>query len=224
MVFRILKEVLIIALASGLGIAAYKWMNGFCRLLLAQLIAWDLIYIMSYAVTIYQKNKGLPEDNQWLFNLNVFIETSLLLLAASKWEGSRNFRKIALYALLLFTIVFVILILKSGFFTFNSYGYALESLFITLIYLLILKQSFYDFSDSNERKYERWICIGLILFFGCNLPYFSLFNFFNKYYPNLSKSLFFITESLANLRYLMLGISFWLFRQQAIKSARTAHE
>jgi hypothetical protein len=220
----LIKEILIIAITSALGIAAYKWMNGFCRLLFAQLITSDLIYILSYAVTTYQKSEGLQEDNQWVFNLNILIETSLLLMAASKWQGSRNFKQIALYAFLFFIAAFTILTFRSGFLIFNSYAYALESLVIIFIYLLILKQSYYDFSESHERKYERWICIGLILFFGCSLPYFSLFNFFNIYYPNLSKSLYFITEVLANLRYLMLGVGFWLIRKDSIKFARSSHE
>jgi hypothetical protein len=219
MALQILIEFLIVALAGIMGVFSFKGMNLFFRLLYVQLLAWITIYVLSIVVTENQKMQGLPPDNQWLFNVNMFVESFFLFFAAFIWQDAKPFKKLIAIIYFIFLFTFLFLVSKKGFFIFNDYACAFESLVVIFVYGLILRQNFYDKTDSIYKKPERWVCVGLILYFSCVVPYASFFQLINHQTPKLGKALAHIPELLTNVRYLLLGIGFWLIWQNKLKPA-----
>jgi hypothetical protein len=219
MQLQILKEFFLVALASIIGFVSFKAMNVFCRLIFFQLLSWVVLYILSYVITTYQKAQGLPLDNQWVFNVNLLFESFILFFAAYKWQDSKPLKKIISITYLCFLLAFLFFISQTGFYIFNYNASALESLFLIVVYGIILRQNFYNQTDITTLTAERWICIGLILYFSGNLPYLSFFPIVRQQFPNIGRSLNHIPELLTNVRYLLLSIGFWLIWQNKIKNA-----
>ena len=117
-----------------------------------------------------------------------------------------------------YLLTFMAQLYFNGFQTFANYAFAAAGLILSIIYGSIL---FLEFRTKQKWQSSPviWMSAGLVLFFACNIPYFSLFNYLNKYYLPESRFLFnFITDVLANIRYLLLAVSFYLLRRNFLLS------
>lgn len=209
MLVQLTRESLTVLLAICIGLLSFRRMNNFSTSLFFQLVGWLFTYVLSYTVTIYQERHQLPKNNHWVFNLNIFVETSLLALAAYHYFESMNYKKIIVITYMIYSMVFIYLLSSKGIYTFSIPAYITESIIIITFYSIILLNSFRNFTPQDRRP-EIWMSTGILLYFACNLPYFSLYNFLTQNYPDLTAALFLITEILANLRYLFLAIGFWI--------------
>jgi len=218
MILQIIRESLIVFIALFFGLRAYKYMRRFHTIVFMQLIAWILIYILSYGVTVFQKQKGIPMNNQWLFNINMMVETILLSTAAYIFFNEK-FKKMLTIILLIFFLFFAIIeFIRDGFYLFNVQVYIVQSLVVALLFSKILFDCFYNNRFFKLKLPELLISAGILLFFACNLPYLSLFNYLNENYARESLFLFqIITEVLSNMRYLLLTVGFWLITNKKIK-------
>jgi hypothetical protein len=216
MLYQIIKESLPIIIAFLIGIIAFKKMNAFYRLLFAQLTAWILIYILSYLITENQKSRGIPQNNQWIFNINILIETTLLMSAAYYYFHHTSMKYLMMAFYFIFVCVFTGLIMHDGYLRYSHFGQLMGSLIIVIAFTLILRDFFFKDKKALFLKPEFWACGGLLLYFTCNIPYISLFNYLNENYPQESEFLLhFITDVLANFRYYFLAISFWLIQRNS---------
>jgi hypothetical protein len=196
-------------IAACIGIVCYRKMNVFYRILFIQLISWLILYVLSYVVTGYQKNRNLPENNQWVFNIQILCETTLLLFAANSYFEKQFAKRLIMLCWILFLFFFAGQIAYNGFYDLSVTSLTLESILMIIIYTLILFRCFYETFAVEIRSPEVWASIGLILYFGCNLPYFSLFNYLNNHYLNMSETLHrYITDGFSNIRYILLAIGF----------------
>jgi len=211
MLSEIIIESFGLVVATFVGIFYYRLVNGFYRLLFIQLISWLFLYVLSYMVTEYQRSKGMSQNNQWVFNLQILFETTLLLFAANLFFQNKFAKRMLMFTWVLFLLFYASRIVAGNFFEFDVASYSVESILIIVVYTLILFTSFYEVFTIEVRKPEVWASTGLILYFGCNLPYFSLFNFLNNNYPEMSETLHkHVTDVFSNVRYLMLAIGFIL--------------
>lgn len=219
MVIQIINEILCPLTAFALGLLACREMKSFHRYLFFALLFWIILYVMSYNITITQKHQGTSPDNQWLFNLNTLVECSLLTFAASLYLGKRfNVLVVVLYVF--FFVSFLVGLLFVSFMKFNNYLYVAEALLMVVLYLIILYKTYNEPSIPRIMKNpDFWISAGLLVYFTCSIPYFSLFSYLNEKHPYLSGKLFsLITDVLANVRYLCLAIAFWLIRWNSSKT------
>lgn len=211
MMQQILLEITSLIIALGVGVYAYPCMSRFTRTLFFQLVTWLIIYAFSWALTTYQYVMGLKMDNQWVFNIQIPLELLFLVIAACYFFKDKLYTYLAIVAYLLFLLVMFLQLTIFGLSVFINYGMVIAGIIVTIFYTLILYKKF-D-SDHLSWKYspEVWAATGLIIYFACNIPYFSLFNYLNIHHPDLSRKFFsFITDVLANIRYLFLVIAFWL--------------
>jgi hypothetical protein len=217
MLLDIIVESFGMILATCIGVICYKKMNMFYRLLFIQLISWLILYILSYGVTEYQKHKHLSENNQWVFNIQLFCETTLLCFAANCYFEKRFAKRLVMLSWMLFLFFFFGRLASNGFFEFNVISYSAESILMLAIYTLILFQCFYETFTIEVKSPEVWASIGLVLYFGCNLPYFSLFNYLNSHYLNMSETLHrHITDVFSNIRYILLAIGFLVLNKNFV--------
>ena len=137
-----------------------------------------------------------------------------------------RFKKISISIIyFFFLLAYTIFVYQNGFIFFSIYSFIAESLVITAVYALVLYEVMHHPGANKFRLPELWICIGLLLYFACNLPYFSVFDFLNQHHPKVSKVLFrIITDVFANIRYLCMAIGFWLIKQNSVSSVPTQNE
>lgn len=207
-----------------MGTISYKKMTPFGRILFYQVVSWVIIYGLSNYITKYQKWHNLPRNNHWLFNINILIECSFLTFAAYYYLKKTN-RSGVLFLYGFFFISYILIMYFKSFSEFNPYAYLFECLLVTALYSLVLYNYFNSDLQHQSQPIVVWVSIGILLYFACNVPYFSLFDYLNRQHPEISSKLFaFITDILANARYLCLAIGFWLIRRHPpLSSHPTAH-
>jgi len=216
----IINEALSLFIALSIGIYAFPYMNRFTRILFYQLITWICFYLLSYGLTIYQEETGVDKNNQWLMNIHLLVEALWLNAAAYNYSHTKARKFLALILFGAFLTVFTTQVSVSGFSCFANFAMAAAGLVITILYLLILYDAFRSKAVLWYTSPEIWACTGLVIYFACNVPYFSIFTYLNENYLNLSKSLFFIiTDVLANIRYLFLAIAFFIVARTRTVSA-----
>lgn len=214
---QLINESLCLILALGAGIYTYSYMNKFTRALFFQLVIWILFLITAYILTTYQYKHGYSMNNHWLYNIAMPIELLLLTMAIRYFFNNKliNYLSIILYCIFLGVFFFQLKI--SGLFVYFNYALAVSGLAVTILYTFILYKKFKSDPLSWKKSPEVIASIGLIIYFACNVPYFSLFNYLNNHYPDLSLKLFhMITDVLANVRYGCLAIAFWLVRKNSL--------
>jgi len=211
MTTQIIYEATCLFLALATGIFAYPYMNKFMRMLFFQLVIWIPFYIAAHLLTYYQKNFGLNEDNQFIFNIYIQIELFMLLTASVILLNDKMSKHLAG---ILYTSFIIILFLQMSFSdvsVFANYAIAVSGFAVTILYILILYRLLKTNPSLLKHSPEIWASLGLIIYSACNVPYFTMFHYLNAHYLELSAKLFHvITDVLANIRYLFLALAFWL--------------
>ena len=214
---QFINEALALTIALGMGIYAYSYMNKFTRTLFFQLVAWIIIYLFSRGLTIYQSIHNVTMNDQWIFNIQIPLELLLLTMAACYFLKDKLSRYLALTLYILFLIIILLQFKISGPEVFINYGMVASGFSITVLYSMILYRKFKSGSPYWKQSPELWASLGLIIYFACNIPYFSLFTYLNSHHPALSTKLFlFITDVLANIRYIFLAVAFWMVRKHKV--------
>lgn len=208
MLLNIINEIGFVLVAIICGLLVYKHADGFNRVLFIHLLSYSLLYALGYLVTEYQQSRGEPLNNHWVFNLNILTETSLLTLAAFKYFEKGIKRRIVAGTFFAFIVIYAIQILQKGIFVFSVLSFIVESLAMTAVYSLVLYDCLKERKISTWRNPVFWAVLGMLIYFACNLPYFSLFNYLNENHIKLSKLLIHVTETLANVRYICVAIGF----------------
>ncbi len=212
----ILEESLTLFLAFTLGVYSFRYMNLLYRIFFYQLLAYILIYILTFVVNLVQQSHNLAINNQWVFNLSMPLEAGFLT-----WAGYEYFKglkgKIWIWiGYLVFLSVFISELTIKGVMVFSNHGYIAESILLLVLYLLIMYSHFTKHNSNWLRTPELWICFGIVLYFGGVVPYLSLINYLRDSYPKINAFLYyFIIDGLATFRYLLLALGFWFVRSNA---------
>ena len=214
----ILLEYLAPLLAVLSGILSYKHFTFFWKLLFLQVLLYVIAIKLVYEITpVFHTN-----SNHWFYNGYLIIEIGLLCFAPLQLFKT-TFEKLSLLLLFAFyVLVFAFQIYLNGLDQFANFAFASAGFVVSLIYGYILYLSFQIPEWAHPRSAIIWASFGLILFFACNVPYFSLFNYLNTHFLTLSRFMFHvITDVLANARYFMLALAFYLVRKHAISKSQT---
>ncbi len=111
-------------------------------------------------------------------------------------------------------MIFTIELYKRGIMVFANLSYIAGSILIVGIYALLLYKGFRNSTDSWKKSPTIWICIGLLIYFGCCIPYLSMIHYLQVNYPKLNTFLYhLIIDQLSNIRYAFMAIAFWLVRK-----------
>lgn len=222
---RLLDESFGILIALLTGLYAFRNINSFYKIYFFQLLAYILIYASSYMLLIGPLINLFHRNNQWLFNLYMPIETGFLVWGGYQYFKLNKERFLLLIGYFIFLSVFVSEVRMKGLGVFANHGYIAESILVLAIYLLVLYTQFRKENHSWKRSPDVWIALGIIIYFGGIVPYMSLIHYLDSYNRTLSYYLYnIITVGLANLRYILLAIAFWLMRSNATVKTTTTNE
>lgn len=221
----IIRELSSVFLSFCIGVYVYRYMNSMQRIIFFQTLSYIVIYTLSFIVTMTQSYYKIPLNNQWVYNLSIPIETFFLTWAASIYFTRQRQKNLIWIGFAIFFSIYLIEIIIKGINVLSNHGYTAGSILILIIYLFILYSCFIEEYSNWKYSPDVWICLGIILYFGGSIPYFSLLSYLEK--NALKTGLFlyqFIVEGLANLRYIMLAVGFWLIRRNALLKSAKANE
>lgn len=197
--------------ALAMGMLAYRHMGTAFRLLCVQVAVWSLFYGLMYATIQYQKANGIQPDNRWLMNIHMVLETVLLTVAAAAFIRTRWGNRVAAVALALFFAVWGLQAVTDGFYTYLNYADVAECIIISALYALVLYRFFVQHTHNWWATPEIVLCLGLLLYFACSVPYMAMMRHLQENNPELNHYLFdYISNVLASIRYLLTATAFWL--------------
>lgn len=197
--------------AFAVGCLAFLQLNRFQRLLFAQVGIAVPFYFLSHIVVFYQRSHGLPLNNLWVHNSYIPLECLLLCLAAytrllKSWE-----RLLLLLLFLIFCLISLYDYLSTENTVWFEKSFYTESLLVVLTFAYLLYQTIHQFPGEWKFKGDFWMILGLLIYFAADSPYILMFNYLNTQSIELNDLLFnVINNFLANLRYLLLALGFWL--------------
>jgi hypothetical protein len=206
MLFQIIIELISPLIALALGVITYPRMKYFHKIFFWQVAFWLFVYIVLYMTTLFQKRVDLPLNNLPVINFYIVIETALLWCGIALYFG-QNTRRILISTYFVTITLFIIELVVKGISVFVNYTYLL----ISILNVIAFSAVFYDaVNHHKEGKFGTLLlCCGLLIYFGCNVPYFSLIGFLNREYPKVSETLFhLITDVTATVRYSLTAAMF----------------
>jgi hypothetical protein len=217
--YELINELVGLVIPLLLGIFVFRYMSFLYRLYFFQLMFSVLIYILSWVLP------SAKVSDHWLYNLSMPVETGLLTWAGYLYFADDKRKYLIWVGFALFMIIYISDVLIKGISVFFNYGYIAESALLVMIYLLILYSHFIKQSIGWKTSPEIWISIGIVLYFGGVVPYLSLMRYLQSAHPQMSSLLYeFIIEGLETVRYLLLGLGFWLVRRNALAKTSVANE
>jgi len=205
-----IKVFLLLTVAFLAGIIFWKSLSIFLKIIVVQLglgIAaqtWGAVYGMN---NLSLNNLG--------YNLYITLEVCLLAGANAIYLNRLKDRIIIATGLICFGAAMVTDFSRKTAFAFSDHAYIVECLLLVLLYLMLLTREVIAKIEKITRSPLFWIGIGSILYFGCNIPYFSMRPYFEKTNSKLTTSLFILNKILLNFRYLFVLIAFLLQRKQS---------
>jgi hypothetical protein len=187
-------------------------MRRFHRLMFWQVVTWLGFFTAAYMLDLWQINHGVERNNHWVFNIHLFIETGFLMMAARVYAGKGVPKTLLGVYFGLFVLSYLASLLMNGISGYAYYADATACFVLCAIYALILFQLFHQ-GGSWWKTPEIYMCSGIFIYYACSIPYITAFGYLQQSYPDLSRILFhLVNDVLANLRYGLLALGFWLIK------------
>lgn len=184
-----------------LAILTFKNLDAFSRLIAIQVIIAFLVEFAGWQMRIHQIT------NVWLYNLYMPIEVSLLLGAASL-HFSKKVKLSLLIVFIFYWTCWTIEIYKFSLTNFVVRTYVIGAMILLINYFFVLYKSAWN-RKSILAQSGFWFSIATILFFGCNIPFFSMHNYIVE--NSLSYQMDLLTNLMivfSHFRYLCLAVGF----------------
>lgn len=98
---------------------------------------------------------------------------------------------------------------------FNTYSFLVESLILVFLYLVAFIDQYTISIGPIYRQPFFWICIGNIVFYASNIPFFAFFHYLVEYHQEAARSLYLITKISSLVRSMLFLIAFLFFTKPA---------
>lgn len=178
---------------------------------------YKLIYLQVALVTLVEIAgyyiKKEASTNAWIFNLYLPLDCGILLLAAYGFLKER-FKPAGFFiAYSIYSIIWTVGIANSS----KSFAFAsmiADATILVVAYLMVLYYSAMSYHGNIMKLPIFWICLGIILYYGCAIPFFSMYQFLTSLSKDDKHKMYFILQVLNNIRYIFTTLSFILLRRQ----------
>jgi hypothetical protein len=147
--------------------------------------------------------------NVIFYNLFTSIQTAYYLFLIQSSILSVKIKRIIAVC----TGIFILLSIINYFFVQNihtelvSYTFTIGCLFITLSSMYFFYELLHSDKIENYATYVRfWIILGVFIFYTCNIPYMSIYNYLSVNYNTILNAYYKIIEILAYIMYVFFII------------------
>ena len=209
---KLLNEALVLLIALLAGLFVFGRMGRFHLIMFWQLVVWMLFLTASYLLIAWQRYNGYDLNSHMVHNIYLPVEGAFLCAAASVQLGRARFGRAGLWGFGIILIFYAWCLMTAGFNKYAFYADVAACFVYSFLFAMIMFQGFRE-NRSWWRNSEIYISAGVLIYAACSVPYFTAFDFLQINYPSLSKTLFhLVNDVLANVRYLLLAIGFWLVK------------
>ncbi len=218
MLLQIITESAGLLIALITGAYAFRCLTPFCRIVYSQVALAALIYTAARVITTYQMAHAISLNNQWVYNVYILGETTLLLVAATVFLKRSWATVLGLAGLSIALLSFAYHLASSGFGHFANTTQIVSGMIVLTTYILMIRHLTRTPDFEMKTSPEMWLILGICLYFACTVPFLGLIHYLYSRWPETTETLFnFIINVLGNIRYLLAALSFWLlFRQRRI--------
>ncbi len=183
-------------------------------------LAWKIVITEMIAVVCVQTTAivlmELKHHNVWLLNIFILMDMVLLGISGILLLGKGNIQRLMAYSLAAVFILCLASWAAIGIRTeINTVAFLTSGIYLCLLYMILLFRS--SISEHPFRQPALWLCLALIIYFGCNIPFFSLFHFLStnsERWKKIGFYLYFINTALSLIRYSLVSYSLWLVVRQ----------
>ena len=191
-----------------LGIAFFRLLPRLYVLLLFQSVL--ALICESYG---YYLGDILHQNNVWIFYYYTLIECWLIGIVGYQLLKKNSLQKVAIMLLFICTIIWLYDLMSLGIKIMSNRFLVSYGIVTVLIYIGVLSTRAFE-TSSLLKNPIFWISVSFILYFGCTIPYFGLWNYLIDNSMRLANSLFNILLVLNIIRYPLIGLSFYLYGKQ----------
>ncbi len=194
-------ELLTTIFAFVAGIVFFKRLDRFLKLIFFQVA----IYLFSDLLAIQ------VEQNAWIYNLVMPLETLILGVAGLSVVGGR-FKNMYLWLFTGFLIIYCWdMFLVSGMSVFAVHSAIAQGIVITALDLAVLYDVFLGKGRGLRKTHIVVATVGMLTYFACSVPYLSLMSYLQSRGQQLNDSIFIIIIlPLGWLRYFAVFFAFCL--------------
>jgi len=197
-----------IIITSIIGIFHYRRLPQAYKLILYQVLLALTCELLAKYLIIKHSSRY---NNLWIFNIYLLGEFWLNGLAGRILINNKTIKKVVLFLLVALTILWSINIYMEGMVSFANWCFIAASIIQIAIYFVVLFDAALFKSQSIFVQPTFWLSISVLLFFGCDLPYFGLRNYLIGHKLNgIEHKLHTINTILSLIRYPLIAISFVL--------------
>jgi hypothetical protein len=156
----------------------------------------------------------LGKPNLWLFNFYIIVETWVLGLVAISFIRDKLLRQIFFALLVIFSGVWLFFVIKNSIYAFANIPLVLGAIMMVVMYVTALVTNML-FTDKQIYKQPLfWLCLSVMLYFGCVVPVVALFNYLVEKMPVLGRKLGMIIIVLTIVRYPLVAVSYLLLGRE----------
>lgn len=180
--------------------------------------------VLEVCATLITKNPSIT--NYPLFNFYMLAEMLMLGMAAILFQSNKGLRIFFLLCVLSCFAFWLQVVYDNGnwayfrfdrkYSKFTTTSFLVNCIFLAFAYLVLLLQLF--FSSASEKPFQKplfWICIAHVVYFGCDIPLFSLLqSLLTQNKTMLIKRLYNINQVLTAVRYGLVIYAMILSAQQ----------
>lgn len=191
-----------------IGVVYYKRLPKAFKLVLCQVI---LALICESLAKYLIVSHSYRYNNLWIFNIYLLGEIWLNGIAGRMLINNKTIKKVIPFLLAGLTVLWSINIYVESMASFANWCFIATSIVLIFIYFAVL----FDLAlFKNQRIVNQpafWLSLSILLFFGCDLPYFGLRNYLIGHQLNgIEHRLHTINTILSLIRYPLIAISFIL--------------
>lgn len=168
--------------------------------------------IMAFLVELcgYVLDKKMHTGNTWLFNSFLIVDCGIQLLAAYKFK-IRIPGDVFIGLFIGFLAIWMMEVYANGIGVFTVKAYVVDSLLQLSAFLFVLHGAAMKHTVRFIRCPELWACLGIVIFYGCNVPFFSMLHYLLIIKASdVVKTLFIILQGLIQIRYLFVAAAFFM--------------
>lgn len=196
-----------------LGIINWKRLDMALKVLVIQLATALITQVTGWVYHIYYTN------NTFIYNIYIVLDLWLIGLIALCLIQDRRYRTILVGAQVICTSIIAICIWKMGITVLANWGYLSSSILFTMTYLfLIVRMLFSADATSLTKRPHFWMCVGILIYYGGNVPLFGFFNYMIKNHPLVASKAILINDFLNIIRYSFMGVALFKQRQIMLKN------
>jgi hypothetical protein len=146
-----------------------------------------------------------------LYNFFSVFEILFYLFVLYHIISNERVKKIIFYSFILYSIISIINILTQRIKTFHSFTYSLGAI-VLVCFCIYYFYSFFKQATSQKPGKEPafWICLGLVFFYGCTMPWWAAYNFLHA--TRFEMNMFVLIIGITNyFLYSSFAIAFFIF-------------